>query len=98
MTEDRKLYNTKVLATYFVSMTETCTPSLPLPGPLHPVDLKTLVRGNQMQTAKGQIFLLLVFDSHFLVALADFHVPSEYLTNIHIRDKVTVTLIVTSAP
>ncbi len=26
-----------------------------------------------------------------VLAFSDFHVPSEYLTNIHIRDKVTVS-------
>lgn len=98
-TEDHKLYNTKALATYFVFMTETCTPSLPLPGPHRPADLKTSVREKSANCWRENLLLDLfaaITDClSFFVSSADFHVPSEYLTNIHIRDKVTATVIIT---
>lgn len=100
-TKDHKVYNTKALATYFVFMTETCTPSLPLLGPHRLADLKTSVREKSANCWRENL-LLDLFEAitdclSFFVSSADFHVPSEYLTNIHIRDKVTATVIITSS-
>lgn len=64
-TEDHKLYNTKVLATYFVFMTETCTPSLPLHGPHRPADLKTSVRQRSAHCWREGLFL------HHFAAITD---------------------------
>ena len=67
-------------------LTETCTPSLPPPGHQHRVDLKTLVRHYPDHT---HIPHTKPVGDPGASYLSDFHVPSEYLTNIHIRDKVS---------